>query len=202
MAVLEARFPPLCQTRLYQSEDRKHILLSPIWQQRCFLANPILAAEDVAREINALLAEFPQLVDDEELFRDTLEGNTRFNEIMDRLLQEMRDNETLAEATAQRIGKLRERQTRLTHRVQFFRGLMHRLLTLTGLKSVALAEAKVSVINSPDKVIITDEAAIPDQYQVIKKEPNKTAIKNAIKNGQFVPGATLSNGGTSIAIRT
>jgi hypothetical protein len=199
---LKARFPPLYQARPYQSEDRKHILLSPIWQQRCFLANPILAAEDVAREINALLAEFPQLADDEELFRDTLEGNTRFNEIMDRLLQEMRDNETLAEATAQRIGKLRERQTRLTHRVQFFRGLMHRLLTLTGLKSVALAEAKVSVINSPDKVIITDEAAIPDQYQVIKKEPNKTAIKNAIKNGQFVPGATLSNGGTSIAIRT
>ena len=67
------------------------------------MVNPILAAEDVAREINALLAEYPQLADDEELFRDTLEGNTRFNEIMDRLLSEMRDNETLAEATAQRI---------------------------------------------------------------------------------------------------
>lgn len=166
------------------------------------MANPILAAEDVAREINALLAEYPQLADDEELFRDTLEGNTRFNEIMDRLLQEMRDNETLAEAAAQRIGKIRERQTRLTHRTQFYRGLMHRLLTLTGLKSVALAEAKVSVVNSPDKVIITDEAAIPDEFMKIVKEPNKTAIKNAIKNGQFVPGATLSNGGQTISVRT
>lgn len=165
------------------------------------MANPILAAEDVLREINALLAEYPQLKDDEDLFRDTLEGNTRFNEIMDRLLSELRDNETLAEAAAQRIGKIRERQTRMTHRVQFYRGLMHRLLSITGLKSVALGEAKISVVNSPDKVIITDESAIPDAFCKIIKEPNKTAIKNAIKNGQYVPGATLSNGGTTIQVR-
>ena len=154
------------------------------------------------REINALMAEYPQLADDEELFRDTLEGNTRFNEIMDRLLSEMRDYETLSEATAQRIGKIRERQTRLTHRAQFLRALMHRLLTLTGLKSVALAEAKVSVCNSPDKVIITNESDIPDAFMKITKEPNKTAIKNAIKNGTYVPGATLSNGGQTISVRT
>lgn len=165
------------------------------------MANPILAAEDVAREINALLADYPQLADDEELFRDTLEGNTRFNEIMDRLLSELRDNETLAEAAAQRIGKIRERQTRMTHRAQFYRGLMHRLLSITGLKSVALGEAKISVCKSPDKVIITDESAIPDAFCKIVKEPNKTAIKNAIKNGQYVPGATLSNGGTTIQVR-
>jgi len=166
------------------------------------MANPILAAEDVIREINALLLEYPQLADDEELLRDTLEGNTRFNEIMDRLLIEMRDNETLADAAASRIGKLRERQTRLTHRMNFYRSLMHRLLTVTGIQSVALAEAKVSIMKSPEKVIITDESAVPDAFMKITKEPNKTAIKNAIKLGTYVPGAALSNGGTSITIRT
>lgn len=166
------------------------------------MTNPILASEDVMREINALLADYPQLAEDEELFRDTLEGNTRFNEIMDRLLGEMRDNEMLAEASAQRIGKIRERQTRMTHRVQFYRGLMHRLLSLTGLKSVALGEAKVFVGKSQDKVIITDESAIVDEYMVIKKEPNKTAIKKALKEGKNVPGAVLSNGGETIMVRT
>lgn len=165
------------------------------------MSNPILAAEDVIREINALLLEYPQLADDEELFRDTLEGNTRFNEIMDRLLGEMRDNETLAEATSARIAKIRERQTRLTHRAQFYRSLMHRLLTVTGIQSVALAEAKVSIMKLPDKVIITDESAVPDAFMKIVKEPNKTAIKNAIKTGTYVPGATLSNGGTTISVR-
>jgi hypothetical protein len=163
--------------------------------------NPILAAEDVTREINALLLEYPQLADDEELFRDTLEGNTRFNEIMDRLLGEMRDNETLAEATSARIAKIRERRTRLTHRAQFYRSLMHRLLTVTGIQSVALAEAKVSIMKSPDKVIITDESAVPDAFMKITKEPNKTAIKNAIKTGTYVPGAVLSNGSTTISVR-
>jgi hypothetical protein len=165
------------------------------------MANPVLAAEDVIREINALLLEYPQLADDEELFRDMLEGNTRFNEIMDRLLIEMRDNETLADAAAARIGKLKERQTRLTHRMNFYRSLMHRLLTVTGIQSVALAEAKVSIMKSPEKVIITDESAVPDAFMKITKEPNKTAIKNAIKSGTYVPGAALSNGGTTISVR-
>ena len=36
--------------------------------------NPVFAAEDVVKDITALLIEFPQLADDEELLRDTLEG--------------------------------------------------------------------------------------------------------------------------------
>lgn len=163
--------------------------------------NPVMAAEDVVKEINLLLADYPQLAEDEELLRDTLEGNTRFNEIMERFLSAMRENETLAEAVSQRVGKLRERQTRLTHRAQFYRTLMHRLLERSGVKSVALPEAKVSVVNSPDKVIITDETVIPDAFCRITKEPNKTAIKNALKSGTIIPGATLSNGGTTIQVR-
>ena len=165
------------------------------------MQNPVIAVEDVLREASKLLEVFPQLAEDEELFRDTLEGNTRFNEIMDRILSEMRDNETLAEATSSRIGKLRERQTRLVHRAQFYRALIQRLMDFTGIKSVALGEAKISVVNTPEKVIITDESAIPDAFCKITREPNKTAIKNALKSGTYIPGATLSNGGTTIQVR-
>lgn len=165
------------------------------------MKNPIFLAEDVIREIQSLLEVYPQLSEDEELFKDTLEGNTSFHEVMDRLLSEMRDNETLAEATAARIGKIRERQTRLVHRAQFYRSLIHRLMDRAGIKSVALPEAKISVVNAPDKVIITDEAAIPDELMRITKEPNKAAIKAALKSGKYVSGATLSNGGTAISVR-
>lgn len=165
------------------------------------MQNPVIAVEDVLREASKLIEVFPQLAEDEELFRDTLEGNTRFNEIMDRILSEMRDNETLAEATSSRIGKLRERQTRLVHRAQFYRALLQRLMDFTGIKSVALGEAKISVVNTPEKVIITDESAIPDAFCKITREPNKTAIKNALKSGTYIPGATLSNGGTTIQVR-
>lgn len=165
------------------------------------MKNPVIAAEYVLQDIASLLEVFPQLAEDEELFKDTLEGNTNFIEVMDRLLSEMKDNETLAEATSTRIGKLRERQTRLVHRAQFYRALIQRLMERTGMKTVALPEAKISVVNSPDKVIITDEAAIPEKLFRVTKEPNKAAIKAAIKNGEDVPGASLSNGGTTIQVR-
>lgn len=165
------------------------------------MKNPIILAEDVVREVKSLLEIYPQLSEDEELFKDTLEGNTSFHEVMDRLLSEMRDNETLAEATSARIGKLRERQTRLVHRAQFYRSLIQRLMERSGVKSVAVAEAKISVVNAPDKVIITDESAILDEFMRITKEPNKAAIKAALKSGKYVSGATLSNGGTTISVR-
>lgn len=165
------------------------------------MSNPTIAAEDVIRQINILLADYPQLAEDEELLKDTLEGNTRFNELMEHFLNQMRENETLAEAISQRIGKLRERQTRLTHRAQFYRSLMQRMMDFAGIKSIALPEGKISVVNSPEKVIITDESAIPDAFMRVTKEPNKTAIKAALKSGNIVSGATLSNGGTTIQVR-
>jgi len=165
------------------------------------MKNPVIAAEYVMQDIASLLEVYPQLSEDEELLKDTLEGNTSFNEVMDRLVTELKDQETLAEATSLRIGKLRERQTRLVHRAQFYRALMHRLMERAGIKSVALPEAKISVVNAPDKVIITDESAIPDALMRITKEPNKAAIKAALKNGEYVSGATLSNGGTTIQVR-
>ena len=163
--------------------------------------NPVFTAEEVIKEVNLLLAEWPQLSDDEELLQNMVEGSTRFYEVMEFFLCAMRENETLAESLSARIGKLRQRQTRLTHRAQFYRSLMHRLLERTGTRSVDLPEAKISVVNSPDKVIVTDEGAIPDAFCKITKEPNKVAIKAAIKSGTIIPGATLSNGGTTIQVR-
>lgn len=165
------------------------------------MKNPVFYAEELALEINQLFAAYPQLLEDEELLKDTLEGSTQFNEVMDKLLSAMRENESLAEAIASRIGKLRERQTRLTHRAQFMRALIHRLMERSGMKSVALPEGKISVVNTPEKVIVTDEAAIPDAYCKITREPNRTAIKNALKSGTYIPGASLSNGGTTISVR-
>lgn len=165
------------------------------------MINPVIAAEDVIRQMKSLLEVFPQLSEDEELLKDTLEGNTRFNEVMEKFLSAMKDNENLAEAVSSRIGKLRERQTRLVHRAQYYRALMQRLMEHSGLQSVTLPEAKISVVNTPEKVIVTDESAIPDAFCKITREPNKTAIKNALKSGTYIPGAALSNGGTTIQVR-
>jgi hypothetical protein len=50
-------------------------------------------------------------------------------------------------------------------------------------------------------VIITDEAALPDNVVRIKREPNKTLIRELIDQGVAVNGAELSNSEPSLAMR-
>lgn len=62
-----------------------------------------------------------------------------------------------------------------------------------GLKSIEFINQKVTLKNNPPSVKINDEELIPDKF---KKEKvsitiDKTAIKNAIQNGEEVIGAEL-----------
>lgn len=43
----------------------------------------------------------------------------------------------------------------------------------------------------PPKVVIEDGIVIPDEYCRIKKDPDKTVLKNALKMGIIVDGVTL-----------
>lgn len=165
------------------------------------MRNPVFAVEDVINQVNLLRLEYPALNDDERLLADTIEGETDMHNLIDRLVSLVNENDALAEAMAARVAKLRERQTRVTMKMNFYRNLIHKLMTAADMKSVATPEGKVSVVSAPDKVVITDEHAIPDQYQRIKKEPDKAAIKKALAEGKSIDGAVLSNGGTTIQIR-
>ena len=55
---------------------------------------------------------------------------------------------------------------------------------------------------SPDSVEITDKALIPDELMKTRtvKEPDKTAIKKALENGETVPGAELITGKVKVAL--
>lgn len=52
----------------------------------------------------------------------------------------------------------------------------------------------------PRGVIITDEAALPDKYIEIVRKVKKSEINKDVKAGVSVPGASLDNGGTMLAI--
>jgi hypothetical protein len=99
------------------------------------------------------------------------------------------------------LDDINRRREVLKNRVDFQRALIKRLMEVAEQRSIDLPTAKISLGKSPAKVIITDESAIPDEFVRVKREPNKTAIKEALVGGKDVPGATLSNGGTSLTIR-
>lgn len=165
------------------------------------MKNPIWNVNDVVQQIFVLKSEFPALLDDEDLLKDTLEGETSFNEVMEKLVTQVREQDMMAEAVTARMAMLSERKTRYITRKEFYRALILKLLQTAGIDKHRTTEGNISVVNSPEKVIITDEAAIPDDLMRIKKEPDKTAIKKALQSGKHVSGASLSNGGTTLMIR-
>jgi hypothetical protein len=55
---------------------------------------------------------------------------------------------------------------------------------------------------TPPKAVITDEAALPSKF-FVPQDPKLSlkAVSEALKSNEHVPGATLSNGGSTLQIR-
>lgn len=158
-------------------------------------------AGEVDQQIKKLMLHFPDMAADDELKIDMIEGQTDFLEIMDKIIMQARLLEHMAGASGMHASQILERKKRLERRADFNRQLAQQLMETTGMQSIDLPSGKVSVVKSPDKVIITDESDIPEEFLRVKKEPNKAAIKDALKKGEEVTGAMLSNGGLTIQIR-
>ena len=68
-----------------------------------------------------------------------------------------------------------------------------------GIKRFETSTLKLSTRKS-ESVNITDEASVPEQYWVVKKEISKSAITNSIKAGEIVEGAEMKTN-YSVTIR-
>jgi len=162
----------------------------------------MLNPEIVKQQIDHLLLLYPELVEDEVLLADSLEGETDLYELLRQIERKRRETLTMTGALAAEIAQLEVRQGRFERREQAMRDLIFKLLERANMKKVELPEATFSIRQGTAKVLITDEAEIPDSYCRIKREPNKLQIKEALNQGETVPGATLSNQEPSLSIRT
>lgn len=152
-------------------------------------------------KINELLLSFPELLEDEVLWMDTLEGETNIDKVINKLLSNIADDGELADSVADTIRKMQERKKRFEKRVEFNRALIQHILETANIKKMELPLGTVSLRAKPASVLIFDESAIPDKYMRIKKEPDKTAIKAALESKEEVSGALLSNGGIGLTVR-
>jgi hypothetical protein len=155
----------------------------------------------IRHQVDGLLAAYPELVEDEVLRLDMIEGSTDLVDFVRRLERSRQEASALTEAIAMNVDALRARAARFERREQAIRDLMFRMLELAHLKKLEMPEATVSVRVGVPKVIVTDEAALPDEFCRIKREPDKGKIKAALAELKPVPGATLSNAEDVISIR-
>lgn len=77
---------------------------------------------------------------------------------------------------------------------------LHDGLVAAGVEAVRAGTFDVRVQLSPESLVVVDEAAVPERYTVLQRTVDKTAVKDALRRGQDVPGAMLVRG-THVRIR-
>lgn len=160
------------------------------------LTNEVRVASEIAAQIIAAGID-PETDPD---FAVILGNET---DVLDRLrsiLRASRYSEAQAKALSEIITDNRERKTRLERKSETLRGIVLHALGELGLKKLEAPDFTASVGTARPSVVITDEAALPDECCAIKREPSKTAIREALADGP-VPGAEWSNPAPSLTIR-
>lgn len=143
----------------------------------------------------------PTIADDVQLLVDSLEGMTDGVEVIDRLADAAITADLLAQATKEHAAKVVARAARAERQSKWLREqIMHAMATLE-ITKLQRPGYSASITPGPAHVVITDDTVLTDKYVRIKREPNKSAIGEALKAGEHVEGAALSNPAPTLRIR-
>lgn len=109
---------------------------------------------------------------------------------------------------AAQAAACREERARLGTRAESFEARADRLRTYllgcmsaAGVRKLQTALITASVRQGSERVEVADVAALPAEYTRTKVEPDKGALKEALKAGKEVPGATLISGADTVQFR-
>ena len=130
----------------------------------------------------------------QEAIADTLQGWLgTFEQKVVAVAAYIRNLEVEATAVEDARRRMEQRQRSLQRQAERLRGYLQQEMERTGITKVKNAELALRVQKNPPSVIIDSENSIPDAYweRVITMKLLKTAIRDALKSGQAVPGAHL-----------
>lgn len=160
-------------------------------------------AHQTVRAAKVLRAQIEGLAgDDIELIRDSLEGQLDLHEIIRALAAGIGEDLAFIAGLKEYRETLNTRIARFEERIKLRQGLIQSGMEIGELSSLESDLATVSLRRVPASATITEEADVPTKYW--KPQPpklDKKAVLDALKDKQDVPGATLNNGGQTVAIR-
>ncbi len=151
----------------------------------------------------ALLANIRSVIgEDDEAAADAVEGETNLIEAIDASLDRLAEIDTLNEAISNLVKSYKERADRLEHQSEQIRAALGVALSTAGLRKIERPAGTLSLRAVPPKAIITSEVDLPARF-FVEQNPklDKKAVLDALKAGETVPGAELSNGSETISIR-
>lgn len=158
-----------------------------------------LEIEAAQRLKEKLIASYGE---DADLLRDMVEGQTSLHEAIGHAALELAAVEGEKEGIEIALAKLKARLTRYCDRAQGIRDAIQVAMETAELTSLKTPAATLSVRASPQRLEVTEEAAIPAVF--FKQPPpvlDKKAVTDALKAKQDVPGAVLSNQPPALSVR-
>jgi hypothetical protein len=151
------------------------------------------------REIVERVREmFPEETD--ETLADTIEGESDLPAAIISVLRAAIEREVTAKALADLIDTMVGRKRRFEEGARNLRGAALHTMEEVGLRKLAAPDMTVSVGTTRPKVLIVDDAAVPDDLCKITRAPSRTEIAKALAEGRDVPGVTLGNPETHLTI--
>ncbi len=162
------------------------------------LLNPLV----VRQQIENLKIAYPALLEDDDAWHLTLESETNVNELITSIVRRIEDTRALSSGTSERLEELAARKLRFEHRIKALRELAFKIMSAAELAKLELPECTLSLrAGQPQLIGEADPQELPDSFVRISRIVDRTAIKDALKTGQTVPGFALSNSQPSLTIR-
>lgn len=130
------------------------------------------------------------LDNDNELLLGMIEGETDALELMDRLAEQALADKALVEIGSARLKRIEQRADRI-------RDLLLRMLEALELPKIERALYSASISHRRN-VVVTDADALPEEF--VRRAPDKVALGKALRAGQELDGAMLSNPQPSLVL--
>lgn len=160
------------------------------------LGDDVRLSREIAEQIQAA-----GISEDDPDFADLLASETDIQARLCRILRYGRHVEAQAKALGEMLSEMRDRKARLERKAESLRSVALWAMSEVGLKKLEAPDLSASVSMGKPKVILIDEALLPDELCRIERSPNKTALANALQHGP-IPGAELSNPQPSLRVLT
>lgn len=159
-------------------------------------------AQIVRNKIEALKAIYPEITEDADLLAGTLEGETDLDRVLAKLVDFVRDAESMVTALKARKDEIAERQKRFERQGDSGRKIIQQLMESARQTKVVLPEATLSVTAAREKVEVNNVDDLPQGFFKTERKPLTKEIKEALMAGQDVPGASLQIGECGLMIRS
>lgn len=153
--------------------------------------------------LRAELAAAHGLEEDDDVLPDTLDGITDLGDQIATLIGLALENESFAEAIDKRVSDLRSRKDRLVKAAKAIRAAVAEAAADAGIKKLPRPEFTLSFgISKPSLIGEANPDDLSPEFVRLKKEIDRTKVKEAIDAGRPVPGFSLSNGRPTVRVLT